>query len=207
VEVDLDGDGQRYDRSVAIRLAKYMWGPALALILAACGTSSSTSYSLVGSFSLGNSRLSGDKAAQADLETALRTAMAQHRQLHNFSQAGPPELQQFNSSVAWVEPDADLVPTGRQVGVSNGGDNANQTVTLAAVSTTGTCWYLVDVASSNSETLTADLGIRTAGVWYGRRDHAATTCNAPDNGPPPASSLSGAWSKKGFSRSKNTKAK
>jgi hypothetical protein len=187
-----------------MRLVKYLSGPALALVLAAGG---STSYSLVGSFSIGNSRLSGDKAAQADLETALRVAMAQHRQFHNFSQAGPPELEQFNSSIKWVEPDADLMPTNRQVGVSNGGDNTNQTVTLAAVSTTGTCWYLVDVASSNSETLTAHLGIRSAGVWYGYQDDDATTCNTPDSGPPTASSLSGGWSKKGFSHSKNTRAK
>ena len=189
-----------------MRLVKYLWGPALTLFLVAGGSSSGTSYSLVGSFSIGNSRLSGDKAAQADLETALRAAIAQHRQFHNFGQAGPPELEQFNSSLTWVEPDADLVPTGRQVGVSNGGDNTNQTVTLSAVSTTGTCWYLVDVASSNSETLTADLGIRTVGVWYGHQDDAATTCNVPDSGPPTASSLSGGWSKKGFPHSKVTKA-
>jgi hypothetical protein len=163
----------------------------LALCLAACGSSSGSSGGQ-------GQTSSGDQAAQADLDTALRAVQTQYQQTHDFSQAAPAELQQFSRSITWLAPDADAVPSSHQVGVSNGGDNTNQTVTLAAVSTTGTCWYLVDVASSRSETFTNGVGIESAGVWYGHQDGAATICNAPDNGPPDGSTLSGGWSKAHF---------
>ena len=136
--------------------------------------------------------------AQADLEAALTAAKAQYHQLHNFSQAGPPELEQYNPKLTWLGPDADAAATGHQVGVSNGGDNMNQTVTLAAVASTGTCWYVVDVAQSNSETLSGTSGIRSAGVWYGHENDAASICNAPDSGPPMRATLSGGWSRHRF---------
>lgn len=158
----------------------------LALCLTACGSSGP------------GQPLSGDRTAQADLETALLAVRTQYQQTQDFSQAAPAELRQFSTSITWLAPDIDAVASAHQVGVSNGGDNTNQTVTLAAVSTTGTCWYLVDVASSKSETFTNGVGVGSAGVWYGHQDGAATTCNAPDNGPPDGSTLSGGWSRAHF---------
>ncbi len=155
---------------------------SLILLLSACGSSSS-----------GPSSPSSDQVAQQDLETALGAAKALYKQSGDFSQAGPPELQPFAPSITFVEPDGVVTAGTHQVGVSNGGDNINQTVILAALSTTGTCWYLVDVARSGSETLTGPSGIRSPGLWYGHANDSATTCNAPDGGPPMASSLSGGW--------------
>ncbi len=171
---------------------------SLALCLAACGSSSGSSGGQGRSSGGQGQTSSGDQAAQADLETALRAVQTQYQQTHDFSQAAPAELQQFSTSITWLAPDIDAVPSAHQVGVSNGGDNTNQTVTLAAVSTTGTCWYLVDVASSRSETFSNGVGIQSAGVWYGHQSGAATTCNAPDNGPPDGSTLSGGWSSAHF---------
>lgn len=171
--------------------------PALAILMS-CGWSSTASASLP---AVHASRLSGRASnliAQSDLEKALAAAKAQYRQVHNFSQAAPPELEQYNAMLTWLAPDIDAVATGHQVGVSNGGDNENQTITLAAVSSTGTCWYLVDVARSNSETLSGSAGIRSAGAWYGHENHAASICNAPDSGPPMASTLSGGWRRHSF---------
>jgi hypothetical protein len=169
--------------------------PALALLLT-CGWSCvSSSESLA---AVASSRTSSNLSAQTDLLAALKAARAEYRLYHDFSQAGPPELQQFDAKLTWLGPDIDAVATGRQVGVSNGGDNTNQTVTLAAVSSTGTCWYLVDVARSDSETLTGGSGIHSAGVWYAHENHAASTCNAPDNGPPGASTLSSRWNHHSF---------
>jgi hypothetical protein len=161
--------------------AAFLSLPPLALLFTACGSS-------------GPSGSPGDLAAQTDLETALHAAQAQYQQTHDFSQAAPPELEQFASSITWLAPDFDATPNTHEVGVSNGGDNTNQTLTLAAASTTGTCWYLVDVAHSGSETLDGDSGIGSAGIWYGHTNGAGSTCNAPDDGPPMASMLSGGWS-------------
>jgi len=155
-----------------------------ALALTACGSSGPSS---------GPSSGSPDQVAQQDLETALSAAKSGYMQTGDFSQAAPPELQQFAQSLTFVEPDGDVTAGTHQVGVSNGGDNTNQTLTLAAVSSTGTCWYLVDVAKSGSETLTGSSGIHSPGLWYGHADDSAMTCNAPDSGPPMGSSLSGGW--------------
>jgi hypothetical protein len=166
----------------------------LVLLLSACGSSSSGPSNSTASSQSG----SPDQVAQQDLQTALAGAKAQYRQTGNFSQAAPPELQQFAAGITFVEPDGDVTAGTHQVGVSNGGDNTNQTVTLAAVSSSGTCWYLVDVAKSGSETLTGPSGIRSPGIWYGHANNSATTCNAPDNGPPGASSLAGGWGDSNF---------
>lgn len=165
-------------------------------LLVACGWLSAPAVaSLVSSHAAARS---GNQVAQADLEAALNAAKEQYRHLHSFAQAGPPELEQYDPKLTWLGPDADAAPTGHQVGVSNGGDNANQTVTFAAVSSAGTCWFVVDVARSDSETLSGSSGIHSVGVWYGHENDAASICNAPDSGPPLASSLSGAWSRHRF---------
>jgi len=164
-----------------------------------CGWFSATAAaSLTPALSATSSARSGNRVAQGDLQAALKAAKQQYRYLHSFAQAGPPELEQYNPKLTWLGPDIVAMPTGRQVAVSNGGDNANQTVTFAAVSPAGTCWFLVDVARSDSETLSGSSDIRSVGVWYGHENDAAATCHAPDSGPPMASSLSGGWSHRRF---------
>ena len=168
-------------------------------LLMVCGwLSAPAAASLAPALSASSSARAGNRVAQADLEAALNAAKEQYRQLHSFAQAGPPELEQYDPKLTWLGPDIDAAPTGHQVGVSSGGDNANQTVTFAAVSPGGTCWFLVDVAQSDSETLSGSSGIRSAGVWYGHENDAASICNAPDSGPPVSSSLSGGWSRRRF---------
>ena len=162
------------------------------------GSSTSTTGGVGSSSSVspGSTGGSGDQATQTLLKAAMGVAQDLYRQNSNYGQAAPTELEQFSSVVTFVAPD--FVVSGSQVSVSNGGDNTNQTVTLAAASSTGTCWYLVDVASSDSETLTAGLGITSAGMWYGHANNSASVCTAPDSGPPAGSSLSGGWSNTGF---------
>ena len=180
------------------RRVRCLGAPAIALLVLCGWWSTPAAASLAPALSASSSARSGNRVAQADLEAALIAAKEQYRQLHSFAQAGPPELEQYDPRLTWLGPDADAAPTGHQVGVSNGGDNANQTVTLAAVSPAGTCWFLVDVARSDSETLSGNSGIRSAGVWYGHENDAASVCNAPDNGPPMASFLSRGWSRRRF---------
>jgi hypothetical protein len=132
-----------------------------------------------------------------NLRTAMAAAKSAYKETSDFSLSGPPELRQFAPTLTWVAPEFNVSAGVDQVAVSNGGDNTNQTVTLAALSSTGTCWYLVDVASSRSETVTSGDGINAAGLWYGHLDDA-TSCTAPDDGPPPGSELSAGWSRSGF---------
>ncbi len=132
-----------------------------------------------------------------NLQAALAAAKSAYKETSDFSLSAPPELRDFAPSLTFVAPDFDVTASTNQVAVSNGGDNTNQTVTLAALSSSGTCWYLVDVASSASETITSDDGIDAAGLWYGHVD-SATSCTAPDNGPPSGSGLSGGWSHSKF---------
>ena len=168
-------------------------------LLALCGWFSATAAaSLAPALAASSSARSGNRVAQGDLKAALKAAEQQYRYLHSFSQAGPPQLEQYDARLTWLGPDIDAAPTGHQVGVSNGGDNANQTVTFAAVSPAGTCWFLVDIARSDSETFSGSSGIHSAGVWYGHENDAGPTCNAPDSGPPAESSLSGGWSHRRF---------
>ena len=180
------------------RRVRYLGASAIALLVFWGGLSTPAAASLAPAHSASSSARSGNRVAQADLEASLTAAKEQYRQLHSFAQAGPPELEQYDPKLTWLGPDADAAPTGHQVGVSNGGDNTNQTVTFAAVSPAGTCWFLVDVARSDSETFSGSSGIRSAGVWYGHENDAASICNAPDSGPPAASSLSGGWSRRRF---------
>ncbi len=173
----------------------------LAVILSACGSTPSsiaTSTSTTTPSDSGTSSgLSPDRAAQANLQLALAAAKTAYKQTSNFSLSAPPELRALVPTLTLVAPEFDVSAGVNQVAVSNDGDNTNQTVTVAALSSTGTCWYLVDVASSNSETITSGDGIDAAGIWYGHVDEA-TSCTAPDNGPPPGSSLSGGWSHSSF---------
>ena len=142
-------------------------------LLVVCGWLSAPADALLApALSASSLARSGNRLAQADLEAALNAAKEQYRHLHSFAEAGPPELEQYDPKLTWLGPDIDATPAGHQVGVSNGGDNANQTVTFATVSSTGTCWFLVDVARSDSETPSGSSGIRSAGVWYGHENHA-----------------------------------
>jgi len=186
------------------RLLSWLGLVTVASIVANCGgtstvasttvptnIASTTSSSVIGG--------SGDQATQALLKEALAAAKASYSANGStFSQVGPPELRNFAPSITFVEPDGDVAAAMNQVGVSGGFDNEDQTVILAALSTTGTCWYLVDVARSESSTLSGQSGITAPGVWYGHAVDSSPDCNAPDNGPPPASSLTGGWSKSHF---------
>jgi hypothetical protein len=133
-----------------------------------------------------------------NLQVAMAAAKRGYRETGNFLLAAPPELRDFAPSLTLVAPDADLQAGTNWVGVSEGGDAQQQTVTLAALSSTGTCWYLVDVAKSDSDTLTAGIGITHSGLWYGHLNDDASTCNAPDSGPPIGSALSGGWNSAHF---------
>ncbi len=175
------------------RVVLAMVAVAPALFLTACGSSSSGGTSNVAS---GNAM--SDQVAQTDLRTALTAAKATYQQFGNFGQDGPPEMRQFAPSLTFVGPEGVVTAGSSQVGVSTGGDNTNQTITLVALSASGTCWYLVDVASADSETLHGTSGIPAAGLWYGHTNDGASTCAAFDSGPPPASSLTGGWSSSGF---------
>jgi hypothetical protein len=173
----------------------------LAVTLGACGsTPSSITAPTSTTAPSGPGTTSGlppDKVAQMNLQVALAAAKSAYKETSNFSLSAPPELRQLAPALTLVAPEFNVSAGTNQVGVSNGGDNANQTVTLAALSSTGTCWYLVDVASSDSETVTSGDGINAAGLWYGHLDDA-TSCTAPDNGPPAGSNLSAGWSRSGF---------
>ncbi len=170
---------------------------AVGCVLTACGSSSTGSTASSGGSASNNGTGSPDQAAQTDLRTALAAAKSSYQLNGNFGQAGPPELRQFAPSLTFVAPNIVVTAGASQVGVSTGGDNAYRTVTLAAVSPSGTCWYLVDVASADSETLHGGSGIQAPGVWYGHVANGAPSCSAPDSGPPPASSWSAGWSSSG----------
>ena len=99
--------------------------PGLALFMS-CGWPFAASASVAAVHATRLSGRASNLIAQSDLKEALAAAKAQYRQFHNFSQAAPPELEQYNAKLIWLAPDTDAVATGHQVGVSNGGDNANQ---------------------------------------------------------------------------------
>jgi hypothetical protein len=165
---------------------------SLGLAVSACGTSARVSQASKGSSS------SRDNATQMNLRDALKASDTAYRENSDFSLAAPPQLRDIAPSLSFVAPDLDVAAGTNQVSVSNGGDNSNQTVTLAALSTTGTCWYLVEVATSASATLTGTSGIRAPGVWYGHANDAASVCTAPDSGPPMAANLLGGWNNSHF---------
>ena len=136
-----------------------------------------------------------DRAAQSNLRNSLTASKTAYTDTSDYSGANVNSLNALEPSLSFVNSGTTVAAGTNQVSVSTGGDTNHQTVTLAALSSTGTCWYLVDIATSSSQLVPGTFS--SPGTWYGHTVNS-TSCTAPAAGPPQASSLSGGWSNAHF---------
>jgi type IV pilus assembly protein PilA len=116
-----------------------------------------------------------DRAAQSNLRNALTAAKTAYTDTQSYAAAATPaSLAAIEPSLSFQSASTNVTAGSNQVSVSNAGDTNQQTVLLAALSATGTCWYLMDIAQTPSFTLPT--GVSGPGTWYAH--NSTTTCNA-----------------------------
>jgi len=120
---------------------------------------------------LGARNSADDRAAQASLRNALTAAKTAYVNTQDYSGATATGLAAIEPSLTYTTA-ASTGPNNISVYVDTT-DN-NQGVELAALSHTGTCWYIADAATAAAaSTLT---GQNTPGTYYA---HATGSCTTP----------------------------
>ncbi len=127
-----------------------------------------------------------NRAAQADLHTALQAAQRMYISTANYSNVTATALQQVEPSLSYVEAGA----CGRQVCNSSGPNDIvvlttpygnPQAIEFASWSASGTCWFLLNLQDSwpnDPMGSYTDPAPTTAGTYYGKLSMSSSkSCN------------------------------
>jgi type IV pilus assembly protein PilA len=135
---------------------------------------------------LGVSSSANDRAAQSNLNTALTNA----KSYYDSNAQSFPAASAFTAAISSQEPSISWVAspaysTGSDVVSVYVDTTSNANAVFAALSTTGTCWYLVDnesaIATTDADTVLTGVPAaeQAAGTFYGgQKNMTKTTCNA-----------------------------
>ena len=115
-----------------------------------------------------------DRAAQANLSHALTAAKSGYIDTSNYTDADSlASMDSLETALSFVT--GTPTPGTNQISVSTAGDANKQTLLMADLSSTGTCWYVLD-AQTQLSTLVG-VTVPSIGTWFASTPNAAS-CSA-----------------------------